>query len=172
MPLKPPSLTLGIEEEYLLVDRETRGLVTTPPPEMMRECEALMEGQVSPEFLKSQIEVETRVYRNAAEAGADLRHLRATVASVAARYGMAPIAASTHPFANWVEQQHTDRQRYDDLARDFAGVLRRLLICGMHVHVGIEDEDLRIDLMNQVVYFLPHLNLQCILWQSAMSLSH
>jgi carboxylate-amine ligase len=83
--------------------------------------------------------------------------LRATVARVADRYGLAPIAASTHPFAHWQQQKHTEKERYNILARDMAAVARRLLICGMHVHVGIEDEDLRIDMMNQVAYFLPHL---------------
>jgi carboxylate-amine ligase len=70
---------------------------------------------------------------------------------------LAPIAASTHPFSQWRSQRHTDRARYHILARDMQAVARRLLICGMHVHVGIDDDELRIDLMNQVSYFLPHL---------------
>ena len=92
-----------------------------------------------------------------AEARADLARLRRTVADVAARHGMALIAAATHPFASWKEQLHTDKDRYNLLANDMQAVARRLLICGQHVHVGIADEDLRIDLMNQVVYFLPHI---------------
>ena len=83
--------------------------------------------------------------------------MRRTIAEVADRYGMAPIAASTHPFADWRTQMHTDKERYNVLARDMQVVARRLLICGMHVHVGIEDETLRIDLFNQMPYFLPHL---------------
>jgi carboxylate-amine ligase len=79
------------------------------------------------------------------------------VAETAAEYGLAPIAASTHPFASWHSQQPTERERYLDLAREMQAAARRLLICGMHVHVGIEDDELRIDLMNQVSYFLPHL---------------
>jgi carboxylate-amine ligase len=152
-----PDFTLGIEEEYLLTDRATRDLVADPPSTMMPECEALMQGQVRPEFLRSQIEVGTRVCRTVQDARADLAHLRATVAEVAGRYGMAPIAASIHPFAQWEAQRHTEKDRYDRLARDFQVVGRRLMICGMHVHVGISDEELRIDLMNQAVYFLPHL---------------
>jgi len=157
MHLKRPAFTLGIEEEYLLVDRESRDLVQEPPHDILERCEQLLRGQVSPEFLKCQIEVETNVSKTVREAGEDLRHLRRTVADVAAQYGLAPIAASTHPFAKWMSQEHTAKERYDVLARDFAGVGRRLVICGMHVHVGIEDEDLRIDLMNQMTYFLPHL---------------
>ena len=157
MHLKRPAFTLGIEEEYLLVDRDSRDLVAEPPGNIVERCDRLLKGQVSPEFLKSQIEVETHVSKTVREAGEDLRHLRQTVAQVAAEDNLAPIAASTHPFAKWTAQEHTERERYDMLARDFAGVGRRLVICGMHVHVGIEDEDLRIDLMNQMTYFLPHL---------------
>ena len=152
-----PAFTLGIEEEYLLVDRASRDLVRDPPPGMMAECQALLQGQVSPEFLRSQIEVGTRVCDSLAEARADLARLRATIAAVAGRHGLAPIAASTHPFAAWDEQKHTDKERYNLLARDLQAPARRLLICGMHVHVGLEDPQLRIDLMGQIAYFLPHL---------------
>ena len=79
------------------------------------------------------------------------------MARLAGEHGLAPIAASTHPFARWSTQQPTDRERYQAIAKDLAGVGRRLVICGMHVHVGIEDDELRIDLMNQARYFLPHL---------------
>ncbi len=152
-----PKFTVGIEEEYLLVDRETRDLATEPPDSMMTDCQALLRGQVCAEFLRSQIEVATRVCETVAEARADLSYLRGTVAEIAEKYGFAPIAASTHPFAHWGEQRHTDKDRYNILADDLQGVARRLLIGGMHVHVGIEDDELRIDLMNQVSYFLPHL---------------
>jgi carboxylate-amine ligase len=152
-----PEFTLGIEEEYFLVDLGTRDVVGDPPPEMLAQCEALLAGQVSPEFLRSQIEVGTRVCASLADARADLRHLRRTVAEVAARHGMAPIAAATHPFARWDAQKTTERRRYADLQDDLQGVVRRLAICGLHVHIGIPDDELRIDLLNQASYFLPHL---------------
>ncbi len=152
-----PEFTLGIEEEYFLVDRATRDVVDDPPAAMLADCEALLAGQVGPEFLRSQIEIGTRVCTSLAEAGADLRHLRRTVAAVAARYGMAPIAAATHPFARWDAQKTTERRRYADLRDDLQGVGRRLAICGLHVHIGIPDNELRIDLLNQASYFLPHL---------------
>lgn len=152
-----PSFTLGIEEEYLLVSKENGELIIEPPATLLAECESSLQGQVSPEFLRSQIEVGTRVHATLTEVRSDLSRLRATVAQVAARYGLAPIAASTHPFAHWDAQKPTDKERYTLLAQDFQGVVRRLLICGMHVHVGIEDNQLRIDLMNQITYFLPHL---------------
>lgn len=152
-----PPFSLGIEEEYLLVDRASRELVRDPPAELLVECEQLLGARVSPEFLRSQIEVQTGICRNAAAARAELAELRATVASVAARFGMAPIAAATHPSAHHATQRRTDRERYNALHEDLQGVARRLLICGMHVHVGIEENELKIDLMNQVSYFLPHL---------------
>ncbi|MBI3516810.1 MAG: carboxylate-amine ligase [Proteobacteria bacterium] len=152
-----PAFTVGIEEEYHLVDRATRDLASDPPAGLLDECKAELDQQVSPEFLRTQIEVGTRVCTSLAEARADLARLRATVARVAGRHGLAPIAAATHPFANWDAQKPTDAQRYNTIARDLQMVGRRLVICGMHVHVGVEDEELRIDLMNQVAYFLPHL---------------
>ncbi len=152
-----PPFTIGVEEEYLLVDRETRALVRDPPEEMMAQCQELLEGQVGPEFLRSQIEIGTRVCADIAGVREDLRRLRSAVAEVADRYGMAPIAASTHPFADWTQQLHTDKDRYNVLARDLGVVVRRLVISGMHVHVGIGDDETRIDLNNQVAYFLPHL---------------
>jgi glutamate---cysteine ligase / carboxylate-amine ligase len=157
MAMKDPSFSIGIEEEYLLVDDTTRNLVREIPPQLFQDCEQALRGQVTREFLKSQIEVETQVHRNAPAAGEELISLRQTVARLAAEYGLAPIAASTHPFAMWRTQQPTERERYQAIAADLAGVGRRLVICGMHVHVGIDDDELRIDLMNQARYFLPHL---------------
>jgi carboxylate-amine ligase len=157
MALKEPSFTIGIEEEYLLVDRATRDLVGEMPPQLFEDCERTLRGQVAREFLKSQIEVETQVHARASAAGAELKALRRSVADLAARHGLAPIAASTHPFAHWGAQQATERTRYQAIADDLAGVGRRLVFCGMHVHVGVEDDELRIDLMNQARYFLPHL---------------
>jgi glutamate---cysteine ligase / carboxylate-amine ligase len=157
MALKDPSFTIGIEEEYLLVDKTSRDLVREMPPALFEAAQQAMPDKVAREFLKSQIEVGTGVHRGAREAGIELATLRGTVARLAAEHGLAPIAASTHPFARWSAQQPTERERYQAIARDLAGVGRRLVICGMHVHVGIEDDQLRIDLMNQARYFLPHL---------------
>jgi len=155
--MKRPTFTLGVEEEYLLVDRQTRDLVSEPPSELMPKLSQAIGAQVSPEFLQSQVEIGTSVCATPAQVRAELCRLRAAVAQVAADYGYAPVAASTHPFAKWSEQHHTGRARYDQIAKDLAGAVRRLLICGMHIHCGIEDNDLRIDLMNQVGYFLPHI---------------
>jgi glutamate---cysteine ligase / carboxylate-amine ligase len=152
-----PEFTIGIEEEYFLVDRETRDVVTDPPNAMLAELEALLGAQVSREFLRSQIEVGTRVCANLGDARDDLQQLRATIASVTGGHGTAPVAAATHPFARWDAQRTTERGRYRSLESDLQGVGRRLVICGLHVHIGIPDDELRIDLLNQASYFLPHL---------------
>ena len=157
MAISKPSFTIGIEEEYLVVDRATRQVAIDPPEAMMKECQSRLQDLIKTEFMKSQVEVSTRVCKTVREARADLAWLRRSVAEVAEHHGLAPIAASTHPFSEWQEQQRTDKERYNVLARDLQAVVRRLLICGMHVHVGVEDDDLRIDLMNQVTYFLPHI---------------
>lgn len=157
MNVQEPTFTMGIEEEYLLVDKATRDLVREAPKDLMAECEAALSGQVSPEFLQCQIEIGTCVCDSIAKARTELGWLRGTVAGIADKYGLAPIAASTHPFADWTEQQHTRKERYDLLAKDMQVVVQRMLIGGMHVHVAVEHEDLRIDLLNQLPYFLPHL---------------
>ena len=154
---KEPPFTIGIEEEYLLVDLMTRDLDSDPPQALLEECTALGGGQVTPEFLRSQIEVGTRVCRTVPEALADLKRLRSIVVQVSRRHGLAPIAASTHPFARSLAQKHTVKDRYVALAQEMQAAARRMLICGMHVHIGINDDELRIDLMKQFAYFLPHL---------------
>ncbi len=155
--MERPSFTIGVEEEYKIVDLETRDLVRDLPGGMLEEIAERAEGQVGPEFMRSQIEVGTIVCTGVKQLRSELAMLRRNVAEVANRHGLAPISASTHPFAAWSDQLNTDKERYNALAEAMGGVARRLLISGMHVHVAIENEDLRIDLMNQLVYFMPHL---------------
>ncbi len=152
-----PRMTIGIEEEYFVVDRSTRDLVSELPPKLLKTLQNPPLGMVSPEFIRSQIEIGTPVSRDTQELSENLRAMRRFVAEAVADYDMAIIAASTHPMAEWTAQRRTDKNRYRTLEQALQGVVRRLLICGMHVHVEIGDEDLRIDLMNQVVYFLPHI---------------
>ncbi len=152
-----PLFTIGIEEEYFVVDRETRDLVAEIPQDLLSELEHPPVGATSPEFIRSQVEIGTPVAKNMTELAEYLAAMRRFVSDSVTERGMAIISASTHPFAEWGRQRHTDKTRYNELEQDLQGVVRRLLICGMHVHVGIGDEDLRIELMNQVTYFLPHL---------------
>jgi len=155
--MKEPNFSIGVEEEYLLVDKSTRKLASSPPAELFSACESALEGRVSPEFLRCQIEVGTPVCMTLGEVRAELGYFRKAIAQEAAKYGLAPIAASTHPAAEWTDQPHTDKERYNDIAKTMQVVARRMVICGMHVHIGIEDEELRIELFNQLTYFLPHL---------------
>jgi len=153
---------MGIEEEYLLVDPETRQL---PSDEKRRQAvlDRVTElvddsvGFATPEFLSVQVEVGTAVCHSIKDARKNLATLRRAVAQAAGEYGLAPIASSTHPMANWRDIAHTDKDRYNVLSNDMQTVAHRLLICGMHVHVGIESDDLRVDLLPQISYFLPHL---------------
>ena len=151
-----PAFTIGIEEEYLLTDAETGDLARAPEA-LMDQCREALGEKVSPEFLQCQIEVGTGICHNVGAAREDLSNLRRTIARIAGEHGLRPIAASCHPFSEWQDQSFTDKDRYRALARDLRAVARRMLICGMHVHVGIDDEELRVDLCNQAVYFLPHL---------------
>lgn len=148
---------MGIEEEYLLVNLDTRDVNENPPTALLRECTERGGNQISPEFLRSQLEVSTCVCRSIAEVRADLARLRSIIVEVSRKYGLAPIAASTHPFGSATRQIPTEKEQFFALAREMQAAARRLMICGMHVHVGIDDDDLRVDLMNQLSYFVPHL---------------
>lgn len=155
--IERPAFTIGIEEEYLCVDRETRDLIKAPPQKMWDSLREVVGPQVTHEFLRAQIEVGTKVCTKVSEAREDLATMRRDLSSVVGEYGGAIIAASTHPFANWEQQQTTPEPRYRRLQADYQQVARQLVVCGMHVHVGVEDPHLRIDLMNQMRYMLPHL---------------
>ena len=149
--------TIGIEEEYLLIDPETRDVVSEPPPELLKACQRTLGSRVSPEMMRCQIEIGTEICRDHHEALAQLRELRGGIAAVAASHGLTFIAASTHPFAQWAEQRATQQERYEALMRDMQAAIHRMLICGMHVHCCIEDDTLRHDVFGQVAYFMPHL---------------
>lgn len=157
----PETFTIGVEEEYLLVDLDSFDLVEAPPA-LFEVLEKRLGERVTPEFLRCQVEIGTGVCLGVTEARADLVRLRTAVLEAAGQFGMAPIAASTHPSADWQDQHFTEKERYRSLERDLATVARRMLICGMHVHVGLPDDATRIDIMKQFSYFLPHLlSLSC-----------
>jgi carboxylate-amine ligase len=151
------NFTVGIEEEYLLVDLQTRDLIREMPPGLLEDCQRELGEQVAAEFLQCQVEVGTPVCTSMAQARHELARLRREVARVAHAHGVQPIAASTHPFATWGGLKRTAKERYQVIEEDLQGVVRRLMISGMHVHVGIMDDEERIDLLGQVTYILPHL---------------
>jgi carboxylate-amine ligase len=152
--MKPPSLTIGIEEEYQIIDpvsRELRSYIT----EILKE-DSLVLGEVKPELHQSMVEVGTKVCRTPAEVRAELRRLRRLVMDLAAKNGLKVVAAGSHPFSSWQDQEITPLDRYLGVREDLQDLAQRLLIFGTHVHVGIEDRDFLIDAMNVARYFLPH----------------
>jgi carboxylate-amine ligase len=152
-----PHLTLGVEEEYLLVERATGALAISPPDGFMAACQEALGPQVTHELLQAQVEIGTSVCPDVASVRRELAGLRRTIADCAAEFDLALLAVSTHPAASWREQRSVDLDRYRLLTEDFQALARRLVVCGMHIHAGVADDELRIDLMNQTAYFLPHL---------------
>jgi carboxylate-amine ligase len=148
--------TLGIEEEFQIVDPETRELKSRVS-EILDEGKLLLGEKIKPEMIQSMIEVGTGVCANIQEAREDLTKLRCIISSLARKKGMAIVAASTHPFSKWSEQEIYEGDRYKLLVDELQMVARSLLIFGLHVHVGIENLDRRIHIMNAARYFLPHI---------------
>ncbi|MDX1643900.1 MAG: carboxylate-amine ligase, partial [Thermoanaerobaculia bacterium] len=151
-----PTFTIGIEEEYQIIDPETRELQSYIQ-EFLDKGQIVLEDQIKPEMLQSQVEVGSHICRSIAEARQELVRLRSSVSELAAEHGLRVAAASTHPFSKWTEQRVTEAERYHKHHEAMADVARRMLIFGMHVHIGIEDKELMIDVMDQARYFLPHL---------------
>lgn len=152
--MKPPSLTIGIEEEYQIIDpvtRELRSYIT----EILQEDSVLL-GEIKPELHQSMVEVGTSVCRTPSEVHAELIRLRRLVMQLAARNGLRIAAAGTHPFSSWIDQEITPLERYIGVKEDLQELAQALLIFGTHVHIGVEDPEFRIDAINVCRYFLPH----------------
>jgi carboxylate-amine ligase len=147
--------TLGIEEEFQIVDPETREL-RSHVAEILEEGKLLLGEKIKPEMIQSMVEVGTGVCANIQEAREDITKLRCIISGLAKKKGMAIVAASTHPFSKWSEQQIYDGDRYKLLVDELQMVARSLLIFGVHVHVGVPDLERRIQIMNAARYFLPH----------------
>ena len=149
------AFTFGIEEEYFLVDAETKSLVRNMPRGFLEAAKAAADGRISPEFLQPQIEVISSPHDNVADARAELRELRRTIAAVAAEHGLAILAAGTHPTGAWRRAQQTKKERYDAVMEDLQMIGRRNMVCGMHVHVELPDPDARVGLMTRMLPFVP-----------------
>ncbi len=161
MSITTPPLTLGIEEEYQIIDPETRNLHSYISEFISQDERRPSKLHLKPEFMQSQVEVGSHICRNIKEVRAEIKRLRRAVFEMAESNGLEIAAASTHPFARWDEQSITEGVRYKELLDDMQGVARRLLIFGMHVHVGFgaekEQKDTMIAIMNQARYFIPHI---------------
>jgi carboxylate-amine ligase len=147
--------TLGIEEEFQIVDPKTREL-RSHVSEFLEEGKMILGEQIKPEMIQSMIEVGTGICKNIDEARVDITRLRSIISGLAGKTGLAIVAASTHPFSHWEDQKIYDDERYSLLVQELQNVARSLLIFGLHVHVGVADLDRRIHIMNAARYFLPH----------------
>lgn len=153
--MKPPSLTIGVEEEYQIIDpqsRELRSYIT----QILDEGRLILREQVKPELHQSMVEIGTNICRSPAEARKELVRLRRSIMELAAKNGLKIAAAGTHPFSSWMTQEITPQERYMGVKQDMQELAQRLLIFGTHVHIGIEDQEFLIDAMNVVRYLLPH----------------
>ncbi len=152
--MQTPTLTLGIEEEYQIIDprtRELRSYIT----EILAGDHIVLE-EIKPELHQSMVEVGSKVCRTPAELRAELVRLRGLVMQLALKQDLRIVAAGTHPFSSWMAQEITPLERYIGVKTDLADLAQQLLIFGTHVHVGIEDKEFMIDAMNVSRYLLPH----------------
>ena len=152
--MKAPSLTIGVEEEYQIIDpktRELRSYIT----EILKEDSMVM-GEIKPELHQSMVEIGTKVCHHPSEVRAELVRLRRLVMELAAKQGLRVAAAGSHPFSSWMDQEITPLERYMGVKEDLQDLAQALLIFGTHVHIGIEDREFLIDAMNVSRYFLPH----------------
>ena len=152
-----PSFSLGIEEEYQTVDPETRDLRSHIQAEIVQKGKKILAERVKPEMHQSVVEIGTGVCKNIADAKAEVRMIRRKVVELARNNGLRLVAGGTHPFAEWRKQEIYPDDRYRVIVEDMKMVARANLIFGLHVHVGVEDRETAIQLMNGARYFLPHL---------------
>jgi glutamate---cysteine ligase / carboxylate-amine ligase len=152
-----PSFSVGIEEEYQTIDPVTRDLRSHIECELIQKGQLRLQERVKAEMHQSVIEVGTAVCHNMAEARVELRNLRRGIISLARENGLKVAAAATHPFSDWREQSIYPDKRYEAIVEDMRIVARANLIFGLHVHVGIEDRETQIHIMNAARYFLPHI---------------
>ncbi len=156
MPKTSYNYTIGIEEEYQIVDPETREL-SSGIENILKDGKDDLGNQVTAELMQCQVEVGTPICHSLQEAREQIKHVRGELDRIARKHGLRIMAAGTHPFSRWEDQHLTQRERYFGLEIENKVLARQLLICGMHMHIGIEEPDARIDLMNQLSYFCPHL---------------
>jgi carboxylate-amine ligase len=151
--------SFGIEEEYFLVDAETKALAGTMSRPFLEAAKDAVRkagaGQVTSELLQAQLEVATAPHVDLRAARAELLQLRQIIATVAATHGLAIIASGTHPTAAWHETRQTESDRYDGVVDDLQMIARRNVVCGMHVHVELPDPDARVGVMTRMLPFLP-----------------
>jgi carboxylate-amine ligase len=153
----PPAFTIGIEEEYQTVDPLTRDLRSHIQSEILEKGKLILQERVKAEMHQSVVEVGTSVCANIKEAKAEVRKLRGDMVKLARENGLRLASAATHPFADWRVQEIYPDERYHNIVQDMQLVARANLIFGLHVHIGIEDRETAVHMMNHARYFLPHI---------------
>jgi carboxylate-amine ligase len=148
--------TVGVEEEFQIVDPETRNLRSSVT-EILATGQDLLQDQLKKEMFQAMVEVGTTICRDVEEARAEVVRLRRTVADLVEQAGGRMVASGTHPFATWQDLEITPDERYLALAENLQEIARTIAVYGLHVHIGIEDRDRSIELMNEARYFLPHI---------------
>jgi carboxylate-amine ligase len=151
-----PSFSIGIEEEYQIIDPNTRELKSYIT-QLLDEGKVTLREQIKAEMHQSMVEVGSEVCRTPTDLRSELIRLRRGVMELSAKNGLKIAAAGSHPFSSWVEQEITPIDRYAGVKQDMQMLAQQLLIFGTHIHVGIEDPEVLIDIMNVVRYMLPHL---------------
>lgn len=150
------AFTIGIEEEYQVIDPQTREL-RSYITQILDEGKQILREQIKPELHQSIIEVGTEPCRTISDARREVVHLRGTIAGLAAKQGLRIAAAGSHPISSWLQQEITPFERYKGVIEEMQDVARQLLIFGMHCHVGMPNREVGIELMNVARYVLPHL---------------
>ena len=156
MTVQRPAFTLGVEEEFQIIDPETREL-RSHVQEILDEGKRLLKERVKPEMHQSVMEIGTGICKDVSEVRRDVTELRSEIIGLAARQGMRVASAGTHPFSNWADQLIYPDERYTAIVQEMQLVARANLIFGLHVHVGIADRALAFQIMDEARYFLPHL---------------
>jgi carboxylate-amine ligase len=156
MAKKNHTFTLGIEEEFAIIDPETREL-RSHIQEILEGGKVTLKEQIKPEMHQSVVELGTEICQSVVDARAHVIELRTKLAELAGRSGLKIASAGTHPFSHWRDQLITQGERYHEIVKDMQQLARANLIFGLHVHVGIPDRDVAIHVMNQARYFLPHI---------------
>ncbi len=154
--MKDHLYTLGIEEEFAIVDPETREL-RSHIQEILEGGKVMLKEQIKPEMHQSVVELGTEICQSIEHARAHVIDLRSKLAELAGRSGLKIASAGTHPFSHWRDQLITEGERYQEIVKDMQQLARANLIFGLHVHVGIADREVAIHVMNQARYFLPHI---------------
>jgi carboxylate-amine ligase len=147
--------TLGVEEEYMIIDPETREL-QSHDQKIVEMASKVLDDQVKAEMHQAVVEVGTQICQDVEDARTQIKHLRKTVSDIAKSLGLRMGASGTHPFSHWSTQLITPNPRYEEIVSEMQEAARSNLIFGLHVHVGIDDKDLAIHIANSMRYFLPH----------------